>query len=255
VRKFTSILMVAFGVVASVLVGSTAAWAHDIVAPATVVAGKKVTVTVGVVNEHQLPSDGVEMRLPPGFVFAKAEEVPGWRTDVQRRSDGTPSAVRWTGGLIERNALAEFVVSGTTPSSAGSLVWAVAQKSVGGKAYVAPPVAATPHMTVTAKPLGGAGAASAPPVPLAAAPQTAASTTDGVARSRATLALVLAGLALLGVIAFGSAMVRRTQQPLMVEQDSEPAAADVTPKSAKSAKTSGKRDRPKAMSTSAGSRR
>jgi hypothetical protein len=76
-----------------------------------------------------------------------------------------------------------------------------------------------------------------------------------VARSRATLALVLAGLALLGVVAFGSAMVRRTQQPLMVEQDREPAAADVTPKSAKSAKTSGKRDRPKAMSTSAGSRR
>jgi uncharacterized protein YcnI len=253
VRRWMSIVMVTLGVTAVVLGGSTAAWAHDVVAPADVVAGSKITVTVAVVNEHDLPSDGVEMRLPPGFVLKAPEDVPGWKTDVQRRADRTPVAVRWTGGLIERNALAEFVVSGTAPSTAGSLVWAVAQKSLGGKTYVAPPVAATPHMTVSPAPLTGSSTAPAAAVPLAASPRAAATPpVDGVARSRATFAMVLAGLALLGVIAFGSATVRRAQQAASGDAD---VAAPVTPTPASPTKASGKRDRQRPVSTSAGGRK
>lgn len=253
-RRFAGFVMVALGVTATVLSGSTAAWAHDEVSPATVVAGEKVTVTVAVANEGDLPSDGVELRVPPGFAFRSAEDVPGWRTEVVRRADGTATAVRWTGGRIEPGALSEYVVTGGAPSNAGSLVWAAAQKPVGSASYVAAPVSEMPHMTVTAAPLtGGAGStAQAAPVPLAASPPAAASTTDGVARSRATLALVLAGLALLGVVAFGSAAVLRSRPVRTTDDARVPPAESLTPKPARSAS---KRDRQRAMSSAGGSRR
>jgi uncharacterized protein DUF1775 len=253
VHWWISRVMVALGVMVTVVGGSTAAWAHDVVAPATVVAGSKVTVTVAVVNEHELPSDGVEMQLPPGFALKAPEGVPGWRTDVLTRADGTANAVRWTGGLIEANALSEFVVTGTAPAAAGSLVWSVSQKSVGAKEYVAPPVSAAPHMTVSAAPLGGTKD-SGESVPLATTTQTSTGPlVDGVARSRATLALVLAGLALLGVVAFGSATVRRSQQTPQVEPAAVAPPADT--KTTKPAKARGKGDSSRALSSSAGGRR
>lgn len=223
--------------------------AHDLVAPANVVAGSKVTVTVAVVNEHPLPTDGVEVRLPPGFALRSAEDVPGWRTEPQRRADGTVTAVRWTGGLLERNASGEFVVAGTAPATPGSLVWAAGQKSVGSKVYVPPPVTIAPHMTVAAAPLGGASPVDQ--VPLATqAPVEATDPVDGVARSRATLALVLAGLALLGVVVFGAAAARRSlpgpSWPSRVEADPvEPAFPLPEPRPAGA---SAKRLRQRAMS-------
>jgi methionine-rich copper-binding protein CopC len=251
VRRSISIVVIALGVAGTVLGSSTAAWAHDVVAPANVVAGSTVTVTVAVVNEHDLPTDGIEMQLPPGFALKAPEDVPGWRTDVQKRADGTATAVRWTGGLIDRNASAEFVVTGTAPPTPGSMVWLVAQKSLGSKTYVPPPVAAAPHMTATAAPLTN-GTASAAPVPLAAAPQsTATPPVDGIARSRATLALVLAGLALLGVVAFGSATVRRSQEAPAADAV---LAAPTETRPARAAKQGGgKRDR--APKIGAGARR
>lgn len=254
-HRFSWIIGVTLGVMVTVLAGGAPAWAHDVVAPATVVAGSTVTVTVSVVNEHELPSDGVEMQLPPGFTLKTPEDVPGWRTEVQKRADGAATAVRWTGGLIEPNAVSEFVVTGTAPAAAGALVWSVSQQSVGGKAYAAPPVSAAPHMTVSPAPLAGSEA-SGEAVPLATATQAPAiPPVDGVARSRATLALVLAGLALLGVIAFGSATVRRSQQLATDERAARAREDVVVPKPSKPAKSGGKRDRSQAVSTSADSRR
>jgi uncharacterized protein YcnI len=252
VRRWMSIVMVALGVTAAVVGGSTAAWAHDLVTPAYVVAGSKATVTVLVVNEHELPTDGLEMRLPAGFVLTAAQDVPGWRTDVQRQADGTASAVRWTGGLVNRNASAEFVVTGNAPPTAGSLIWAVAQKSVGSKTYIAPPVDVTPFMTVTTSALPN-GTASTKAVPLAASSRPATTPpVDAVARSRATLAMVLAGLALLGVVAFGSATVGRAQ--LTAHGEAE-VASPVEPTRPGPAKTSGKRNRQQPVSAGTGDRR
>ncbi|MDQ1626325.1 MAG: hypothetical protein QOI54_69 [Actinomycetota bacterium] len=207
IRKLATTL----GVVVLAVCAATPAWAHDAVAPSKVVTGSAVTVTVAVVNEHDLPTNGVELRLPPGFALKSHEEVPGWKSQLLKRTDGTPTAVRWTGGLLQTNQTGEFVVAATAPSTPGSAVWVVAQRSLGRKDYVAPPVSFSPQMTVTAEPLTGTSPTAAP-VPLAAQPRAAGTVTvDGVARSRATLALVLAGLALLAVVFFEMTLVRRGQ--------------------------------------------
>ncbi len=78
--------------------------------------------------------------------------------------------------------------------------------------YVAPPISFSPQMTVSTQPLDAS--ATAAPVPLASADASGASgggRVDGVARSRATLALVLAGLALVAVVFLEMPLVRRGQ--------------------------------------------
>jgi len=208
--KLAAVLGVAMVAVLPVL-GASPAWAHDAVAPARVVAGSAVNVTLAVINEHDLPSDGIEVRLPPGFALTSHEQVPGWKSQVIKRTDGTPTAVRWTGGLLQSNESGEFVIAGKAPSTAGFLLWVVAQKSLGRGDYIAPPVSFSPQMTVTAEPLTGATDTAAP-VPLAAQPQSGATQpVDGVARSRATLALVLAVVALIAVVFFEMTLVRRGQ--------------------------------------------
>jgi len=209
-------------VLASVIGTMASAWAHDSVTPRTVVAGSKVTVTVSVANEADQPTNGVEMRLPPGFALATAEDVPGWRSELRRRADGVVTAVRWSGGTLDSGAVAEFVVAGV-PRTAGSLVWTVAQRSVGDEAFVPPAVTFSPRMTVTEPPLASGPAGQVPPaVPVEVAPPAPI---DELARSRATLALVLAGLALLGMLLVGAALIRRSEPPYSPAQTGGPTTA------------------------------
>ncbi len=103
------------------VLGASPAWAHDVVAPSQVVGGTSTTVTLAVVNEHDLPTDGVEARLPAGFGYASHEQVPGWKSSLVKKS-GAVSAIRWTGGLLQSNETGEFVLTGTPPKQPGSLV-------------------------------------------------------------------------------------------------------------------------------------
>lgn len=225
-RRSVAIVMAALGAAASVLGGSAPAWAHDSVAPSTVVAGEPVTLTMSVTNEDDRPTGGIELRLPPGFTFTSAEDVPGWTSQPVKRPDGSVTAIRWTGGVVLPNAQQEVVVTGTAPPSAGRLVWSAAQKAVGAKNYVAAPPTSSPTMTVRAAALGD-DTAAVEDVPLAVPPEPAiVAPVDEVARSRATLALVLAGLALLGVLVFGSGAVRRLRPGGDLTRASEDSGAE-----------------------------
>jgi hypothetical protein len=216
------------------VLGASHAWAHDVVAPSRVAGGTSTTVTLAVVNEHDLPTDGVEARLPAGFVYGSHEQVPGWTSSLVKQN-GAVSAIRWSGGLLQSNETGQFVLAGTPAKQPGSLVWVVAQKSLGRGSYVAPPISFSPQMTVSTQPLDASPTAA--PVPLAGASSggSGGGTVDGVARSRATLALVLAGLALVAVVFFEMTLVRRGQLTAAAARGGE--AAD---ESAQAAPASGK---------------
>lgn len=239
-RRSIMAAMAALLAAGGVLCGSAPAWAHDSVAPSAVVVGEHVTVTLSVANENELPTDGIEMRLPPGFTFTSAEDVPGWRTAPQRRADGAVTAVRWTGGLILPDAKAQFVVVGTAPASSGTLAWSAAQKAVGASDYGPAPTPLAPKMAVRPAALADPDATAVEGVPLARTGTSAP--VDGLARSRATLALVLAGLALLGVLAFGSASVRRAQH---AGHQAQPAAESVPTVSRSAARGEGRGGAPR----------
>ncbi|MCW2598858.1 MAG: hypothetical protein JWM02_687 [Frankiales bacterium] len=201
--------LAASGMATLVMGGVAMTWAppasaHDQVSPSSAVAGSHTRVTVAAENEATQPTVGVEVRLPPGFTLGAPESLPGWTSSINRRADGTPTSVRWTAGAVAAGSVVELVLTGTVPRSAGSLVWVVSQLHAGGT-WQAAPVDEAPRMTVRAVPLSGAGvvrpAAPAAAVRLASEPAaTAVPLVDGVARSRAALALVLAVGAALGVL-------------------------------------------------------
>jgi uncharacterized protein YcnI len=181
--------------------------------PVSVAPGSFGTYTVQVPNEQ--PSEdtvGLDLALPAGFLLESAESVPGWRTVVDVRKDGTPVAVHWTGGRLPPHTFGQFAITGRVPRTEGTLRFpavqhyesgTVAWRGSAGSAHPAPTLVVSRSATT----------AASGRVPLAGTdPGTAAvggARVDSLARARADLALMVGVAALAAVGGLGALTLLR----------------------------------------------
>lgn len=189
------------------------------VTPATAAPGQFLVYTVTVPNERDDSATiEIDLSLPAGFELDSAEQKAGWTTVVHKRKDGTPDQVSWRGGKIPVATFATFSLQGRNPSSGKSLTWNAIQRYENATVVWAGPESSPNPASVVE--LSGKATAGA-----AATPVTSAQRTDPVARSRAALALVLAGAALIVALALSLARFirRRDKAPGSLAPSSDPA--------------------------------
>jgi uncharacterized protein YcnI len=106
----------AAAVVAGALALPAAAGAHVTIQPTQAPAGASTVLAVRVPNERDDASTvGVDVRLPPGFVSASWEAVPGWKVRAVKQKLSTP--IQTDDGPIDEQV--------------GEIVWTASSKSAG----------------------------------------------------------------------------------------------------------------------------
>lgn len=154
---------VALAVALAAVLPATAA-AHVSVVPKTAPAGSYTVLDVRVPNERDdKPTTGVDLKLPPGFVAASFEPVPGWQVRVVREQLSTPietengpiseqvSRIVWSGGEIPPGAFQDFPISVQIPDRVGSeLTFKALQTYAGGEVvrWIGAPDSDTPAAQV-----------------------------------------------------------------------------------------------------------
>ncbi len=144
--------------------------AHVTVQPKEAPAGGFARLDVRVPNEE--PDKGttkVQLKMPPGFIFASYEPVPGWKVDVKRAKLAKPieshgeeiteqvSEITWTGdgktGVVKPGEFQDFGLSlGIPDGKPGSkLTFKALQTYEGGKVvrWIGAPDADKPAAQVT----------------------------------------------------------------------------------------------------------
>ncbi len=123
-------------VAAAALVGPATALGHVTVQPEEAPAGGFVRMDVRVPNEDdKVGTTKVEVEMPPGFIFASYEPVPGWDVAVKKRPTSEPieafgetyneevGTITWTGsgpdGIIPPDAFQDFGLSVGVPETPG----------------------------------------------------------------------------------------------------------------------------------------
>jgi uncharacterized protein YcnI len=106
----------AIAVAAGALAVPAAAQAHVTVRPTSVPAGAETVLTVRVPNERDDASTvKVDVKLPPGFVSASSEAVPGWSVRAVKQKLSKP--VQTDDGPIDEQV--------------GEIVWTAADRKAG----------------------------------------------------------------------------------------------------------------------------
>ncbi|HST39338.1 MAG TPA: YcnI family protein [Conexibacter sp.] len=153
----------ALAVALAAVLPATAA-AHVSVVPKTAPAGSYTVLDVRVPNERDdKPTTGVDLKLPPGFVAASFEPVPGWQVRVVREQLSTPietengpiseqvSRIVWSGGEIPPGAFQDFPISVQVPDRVGGeLTFKALQTYAGGEVvrWIGAPDSETPAAQV-----------------------------------------------------------------------------------------------------------
>lgn len=193
----TALLAAAVG---GLIVGSAgAAAAHVSVTPDRAAPGQFLTYTVVVPNEAvDEATVGVELTVPAGVLVETAQAVPGWTVRIGTRDDGTIGSISWSGGRIPPRTFGTFGVRARSPERPGTLRWTVTQRyDRHAVTWAGAPGSKSPAASTL---VAGAGNPVAAPVGTPAG-------ADPLARSRAAVALALAGAALL--VPAGVALRRR----------------------------------------------
>jgi periplasmic copper chaperone A len=216
-------------------VPATAA-AHVTVQPNSAPAGGFARIDVRVPNERDdAGTVKVDVQMPPGFVFASYEPVPGWSVKITKEKLDQPIEVEglelseqidritWTGdpdrgGIIEPGQFQDFGLSvGMPDGEPGSkLTFKALQEYEGGEVvrWIGPEDADEPAPTVTltaAASGGGHGAPGSSAGAPASAPAPAATDDDGGGSDGLAIAALVVGA--LGLLAGGAGLLvaRRVQ--------------------------------------------
>jgi uncharacterized protein YcnI len=212
-------------VAALLALAPAAAQAHVTVQPSTAPAGGFTRLDVRVPNERDdAGTTKVDVQLPPGFIAASYEPVPGWTVKVIRAKAETPidtgeglasdtqvSRITWTGdgeqGVIGPGRFQDFGLSLKMPEGeAGQkLTFKALQTYDDGRVvrWIGPEDADEPAPVVTLEagsaggghgaPAASTGGGAQPP----AAPAAASAHQDGGTDTLAIVAVVLGALALI----------------------------------------------------------
>ena len=207
------------------LIVPAAAEAHVTVQPATAPAGGFTRLDLRVPNERDdAGTTKLDVKLPPGFLSASYEPVPGWRVKVTREKLAKPikvegfdvteqvSRITWTGagrqGVIAPGQFQDFGLSLAMPKGkpGSKLTFKALQTYQGGEVvrWIGPEDGDEPAATVTLTAAGEGGGHGAPAQggsQRAEAPAPARATgDDGGSDGLAVAALVVGGLGLLAGI-------------------------------------------------------
>jgi uncharacterized protein YcnI len=150
-----------------------AAQAHVTVVPRTAPAGGYTVLDVRVPNERDgKATTQVDVKLPPGFVTASFEPVPGWDVRVIRERLSRPietengpiseqiSRIVWSGGEIPPGAFQDFPISVQIPDRAGeTMTFKALQTYAGGEVvrWIGAADSETPAAQVAIVPAASAG--------------------------------------------------------------------------------------------------
>jgi uncharacterized protein YcnI len=225
-------------IAAMVLAPPCAASAHVTLQPDTAPAGGFTRLDVRVPNERDDKGTiKVDLKLPPGFVSASYEPVPGWTVKVAKEKLAEPikvegldvneqiSRITWTGdpkqgGIIAPGQFQDFGLSLAIPKAkpGATLTFKALQTYQGGEIvrWIGPADSDEPAPTVTLTGADGTedtGAASGTPGANATptpAPAQSAAADDGGSDGLAIAALVVAALGLAAGIA-GLVVARRAR--------------------------------------------
>jgi uncharacterized protein YcnI len=216
-------------VTAAALLAPAAAQAHVTLQPDTAPAGGFTRLDVRVPNERDdAGTTKVDVQLPPGFISASYEPVPGWDVKVTRskapepidtgeglKSDEQVSRITWTGdgkqGVIEPGQFQDFGVSLKMPEGKGGekLTFKALQTYDDGQVvrWIGPEDAEEPAPIVTLE-AGSAGGGHGAPAASAggsqeqtSAPASApAASDDGGTDTLSIIAVILGALALVAAL-------------------------------------------------------
>ena len=217
---------------AALLLAPAAAQAHVTIQPATAPAGGFTRLDVRVPNERDdAGTTKVDVQLPPGFIAASYEPVPGWKVKVTRstaekpidtgeglESDTQVSRITWTGdgeqGIVRPGEFQDFGLSLKMPEgdAGDKLTFKALQTYDDGQVvrWIGPEDADEPAPIVTleagsaggghgapAASAGGSGEQSAP----ASAPTASSSSgDDGGSNTLSIIAIALGALALIAAL-------------------------------------------------------
>jgi uncharacterized protein YcnI len=211
---------------AALLLAPAAAQAHVTLQPDTAPAGGFTRLDVRVPNERDdAGTTKVDVQLPPGFIAASYEPVPGWKVKVTRskadapidtgeglKSDTQVSRITWTGdgkqGIVEPGEFQDFGLSLKMPEgqAGDKLTFKALQTYDDGQVvrWIGPEDADEPAPVVTLE-AGSAGGGHGAPAAASggsdqqaapAAAPAASSGDDGGSDTLAIVAVVLGALAL-----------------------------------------------------------
>lgn len=173
---------------AAALAIPAAASAHAVVSPNVVESKSLQFFTLSVPTEKEDATTSIELTPPSGFNIDSFQPSPGWKRDVQSTGSGeeaTVTKVTWSGGKVPTEEDAVFGFNAST-SGSKTYVFTVRQTYSSGEVvdWSGPESSDTPAPRLEARSsLGGGGASS---------------TLAIVALIVAAVALVLAGVGLLG---------------------------------------------------------
>lgn len=208
----------------ALLAAPTVAQAHVTLQPDQVPAGGFTRLDVRVPNERDdAGTTKVDVKLPPGFLSASYEPVPGWSAEVTKEKLAKPvevegfdvteqvSRITWTGdgkqGVIAPGQFQDFGLSLAIPKGkpGSKLTFKALQTYQGGEVvrWIGPEDSDEPAPTVTLTAAGEGGGHGAPAQSAGGAEPSeapAAATEDGGSDGLAIAALVVGGLGLLAGI-------------------------------------------------------
>jgi len=158
---------------AAALALPAAASAHVTLQPQSAPAGSYTVFDVRVPNERDdSATTKVEVKLPPGFVSASWQPVPGWRATVEMERLARPvetengpvseqvGTITWSGGTIPPGAFQDFPISVKLPDRAGeTLTFKALQTYANGEVvrWIGAPDGDEPAPQVTLTAAGGEG--------------------------------------------------------------------------------------------------
>jgi uncharacterized protein YcnI len=215
-------------VAATALLAPGAAEAHVTLQPDTAPAGGFTRLDVRVPNERDdAGTTKVDVQLPPGFISASYEPVPGWDVKVTRskapepidageglKSDEQVSRITWTGdgkqGVIEPGEFQDFGLSLKMPDgkAGDKLTFKALQTYDDGQVvrWIGPEDAEEPAPIVTLEAGSAGGGHGAPAASAggsqeqASAPASAPASDDGGTDTLSIIAVILGALALVAAL-------------------------------------------------------
>ena len=218
---------------AALLLAPAAAQAHVTIQPDTAPAGGFTRLDVRVPNERDdAGTTKVDVQLPPGFIAASYEPVPGWKVKVTRskadkpidtgeglKSDTQVSRITWTGdgkqGIVQPGEFQDFGLSLKMPEgeAGDKLTFKALQTYDDGQVvrWIGPEDADEPAPIVTLEagsaggghgaPAASAGGGSDQQAAPASAPAAATSSSDdGGTNALSIIAIALGALALIAAL-------------------------------------------------------
>ena len=190
---------------------ATPAFAHAVVRPSASRPAELQLYTLTVPTEREVPTTGVDVKVPAGIDFLLVEDGGRWRAELVR-ANGRVDQIHWRGSSAGPGYFATFRFVARNPIAPGQLTWKIVQRYedgkdvfwIGGATSDSPAAVttiseqATPVDTLTG--LNGGQASFTQPT--AATPQTSdTATVSSSVRGRDALTLTLAIAAFVAALA------------------------------------------------------